>query len=128
MGIQSPPPNLHTLFPTFSPSLIRPMVAVDVKHHVYLLTNLSSRFRSCVKVEVAVLGSPSLTVLNNMVSVDVQQHQKKEKKKYELSVTNVLPFEHQRKTVNRQIFSLCWPICLEQFASNTPPLLFCLLF
>ena len=28
--------------------------------------------RSCVKVEVAVLGSPSLTVL--MVSVDVKQH------------------------------------------------------
>ncbi len=28
--------------------------------------------RSCVKVEVAVLGSPSLTVL--MISVDVKQH------------------------------------------------------
>ena len=28
--------------------------------------------RNCVKVEVAVLGSPSLTVL--MVSVDVKQH------------------------------------------------------
>ena len=28
--------------------------------------------RSCVKVEVAFLGSPSLTVL--MVSVDVKQH------------------------------------------------------
>ena len=31
-----------------------------------------SEFRSCVKVEVAVLGSPSLTVL--MVSVEVKQH------------------------------------------------------
>ena len=30
------------------------------------------KIRSCVKVEVAVLGSPSLTVL--MVSVDVKQH------------------------------------------------------
>ena len=29
-------------------------------------------FRSCVKVEVAVLGSPFLTVL--VVSVDVKQH------------------------------------------------------
>ena len=32
-----------------------------------------SELRSCVKVEVAVLGSPSLTVLI-MVSVDVKQH------------------------------------------------------
>ena len=31
-----------------------------------------SELRSCVKVEVAVLGSPSLTVL--VVSVDVMQH------------------------------------------------------
>ena len=31
-----------------------------------------SELRSCVKVEVAVLGSPSLIVL--MVSVDVKQH------------------------------------------------------
>ena len=31
-----------------------------------------SEFRSCVKVEVAVLGSPSLTV--RTVSVDVKQH------------------------------------------------------
>ena len=48
------------------------MVAVDVKHHVffsYLITNLISRFRSCVKVEVDVLGSPSL-----MVFVDAKQH------------------------------------------------------
>ena len=45
------------------------MVSVDVKHHVYLQ---GSELRSCVKVEVAVLGSPSLVVL--MVSVDVKQH------------------------------------------------------
>ena len=32
-------------------------------------------FRSCVKVEVAVLGSPSLIIL--MVCVDVKQHLKK---------------------------------------------------
>ena len=31
-----------------------------------------AEFRSCVKAEVAVLGSPSLIVL--MVSVDVKQH------------------------------------------------------
>ena len=31
-----------------------------------------TELRSCVKVEVAVLGSPSLTVL--MVAVDVKQH------------------------------------------------------
>ena len=44
---------------------------MDVKHHVYLL-NLASELRSCVNVEVAVLGSPSLIVL--LVSVDVKQH------------------------------------------------------
>ena len=32
------PPH-HTPFPPFSPSLISHMVSVDVKHHVYLLTN-----------------------------------------------------------------------------------------
>ena len=31
-----------------------------------------SELRSCVKVEVAILGSPSLMVL--MVSLDVEQH------------------------------------------------------
>ena len=36
--------------------------------------------RSCVKVEVAVLGSPSLIV--RTVSVDVKQHLKKKKKHY----------------------------------------------
>ena len=45
-------PHFHTLISLFSPSLISLMVSVDVKHHV-------SEFRSCVKVEVAVLGSPS---------------------------------------------------------------------
>ena len=40
------------------------MVSVDTNE---------SELRSCVKVEVAVLGSPSLAVLI-MVSVDVKQH------------------------------------------------------
>ena len=35
---------------------------MDVKHHVYLLTP-SIQARSCVRVDVAVLGSPSLIVL-----------------------------------------------------------------
>ena len=34
---------------------------------------MNSRAWSCVKVEVAVLGSPSVAVLNK-VSVDVKQH------------------------------------------------------
>ena len=42
------------------------VVSVDVKQHQI------SEFRSFLKVEVAVLGSPSLIVL--MVSVDVKQH------------------------------------------------------
>ena len=33
------------------------VVSVDVKHHVYL--DNRSEFRSCVRVEVAVLGCPS---------------------------------------------------------------------
>ena len=50
------------------PDLIRSMVFVDVKHHVYQSV---SELRSCVKAEVAVLGSPSLT--DRTVSVDVKQ-------------------------------------------------------
>ena len=69
------------------------MVSVDVKHHVYLLASSfvvlyvhknrmayygqgkewdRAELRSSMKVEVAVLGSPSLTSL--MVSADVKQH------------------------------------------------------
>ena len=49
------------------------MVSEDVKHHVYLLICEDVGAQElCVKVEVAVLGSPSLTSL--MVSVDVKQH------------------------------------------------------
>ena len=48
--------------------LISLMVSADVKQHF-------KKLRSCVKVEVAVLGSPSLISL--MVSVDIMQHLKK---------------------------------------------------
>ena len=47
-------------------SLIVLMVSVNIKQH----WDIASELRSCVKVEMAVLGSPSLTVL--MVSVDVK--------------------------------------------------------
>ena len=49
------------------------MVSVDVKYHVYVLPYCcdDSELRSCVEVEVAVLGSPSLIV--RTVSVDVKQ-------------------------------------------------------
>ena len=47
------------------------MVPVDVKHHVYTYFRRTSELRSCVKVEVAVLGSPPLIRL--MVSVDVKK-------------------------------------------------------
>ena len=46
----------HKQYSPQSPSLISLMVSVDVKHHVNLLT-LLSELRSCVKVEVDVLGS-----------------------------------------------------------------------
>ena len=41
--------------------------------------NAAAELRSCVKVEVDVLGSPSLIVL--MVAADVRQHLKKKKNK-----------------------------------------------
>ena len=53
-----------------SPSLIVPMISVDVKQH---WTRISlPEVRSCVKVEVAVLGSLSLIV--RTVSVEVEQY------------------------------------------------------
>ena len=52
------------------PYLISLVVSVDAKHHVYL--GRRSELRSCVKVQVAVLGSSSLISL--MVSVAVKQH------------------------------------------------------
>ena len=39
---------------------------------ISLIFYVTSQVRSCVKVEVVVLGSPSLMVL--MVTVDVKQH------------------------------------------------------
>ena len=70
-----------------SPSLISHLASVDVKQHGHGQTRkmtitttisnsngkkLNSELRSCVKVEVAVLGSPSLII--RTVSVDVKQH------------------------------------------------------
>ena len=54
-------------------SLIIGTVSVDVKQHLNSNSYQMSELRSCVKVEVAVLGCPSLRVLN-MISVDVKQH------------------------------------------------------
>ena len=55
-----PPPSPPPPPTPISPSLISLVVSVDVKHHVYLLIyRITSEFRSCVKVEVAVLGSQS---------------------------------------------------------------------
>ena len=42
-------------------------------HKATLEEDKTSELRSCVKVAVAVMGSPSLIVLN-MVSVDVKRH------------------------------------------------------
>ena len=42
--------------------------------------------------------------------------------------TNLCHSPCKHKNVWWKIFFLCWPICLEQFASNTPPLRFYLLF
>ena len=47
--------NSSVLIQTIYPSLISLMVSVDVKHHVYI--QIISELRSCVKVEVDVLGS-----------------------------------------------------------------------
>ena len=57
----------------FHPSLISRTVSVDVNHRQRRSFG-ESALRSCVKVEVAVLGSPSLIVLT--VSVHGKQHWK----------------------------------------------------
>ena len=54
-------------------SLIIGTVSVDVKQHLNSNSYQMSELRSCVKVEVAVLGCPSLIVLN-VISVDVKQN------------------------------------------------------
>ena len=54
-------------------SLIIGTVSVDVKQHLNSNSYQMSELRRCVKVEVAVLGCPSLIVLN-VISVDVKQH------------------------------------------------------
>ena len=48
-----------------SPSLIHVVrtVSVDIKQHTELEPGTLPELRSCVKVEVAVMDSPSLTVL-----------------------------------------------------------------
>ena len=68
IGIYSP--SSPSSIPPFSPSLISLMVSVDVKHHVYLLTE-SSQLRNCVKVQVDDL--PSLSLIVHTLSVDVKQ-------------------------------------------------------
>ena len=51
-------------------SLICQLTSEDIKHHFITIITYRSKVRSCVKVEVAVLSSPSLTVL----MVDVKKH------------------------------------------------------
>ena len=49
-----------------------PLICDSISKGDLLAVCTSTELRGCVKVEVAVLGSPSLIVL--MVSVDVKQH------------------------------------------------------
>ena len=61
-----------------------PNMSTDIRGHEALLHHHHhhpqwSELRSCVKVEVAVLGSPSLIVL--IVSVDVKQHWRRRRRK-----------------------------------------------
>ena len=69
-----------------SPSLIVRTVSVDLKTSE---DGFRSELRSCVKVEVAVLGSLSLTVRAVSVGVKQQLEKKKKKKGY-----NVPPPKH----------------------------------
>ena len=54
---------------SWAPVPDKPTLSVDVKQHF----SFNPELRSCVNVEVDVLGSPSLISLT--VSVDVKQHQ-----------------------------------------------------
>ena len=60
--------HAHALV-TVCPKYVNP-TSEDIMLHIIII--VTSEVRSCVKVEVAVLGPPSLTVL--MVSVDVKQN------------------------------------------------------
>ena len=69
---------MHTamLFTEADPfiDIVRTLRLYCLYFSIYWLIELAviSELRSCVKVEVAVLGSPSLIVI--MVSVDIMQH------------------------------------------------------
>ena len=71
-------PHLHTPFPPFSPSLISLVVSVDVKHHVYLLTDLLTKDNASVINYLLVLSTlrPKLNcnyveIMNNYVNIIV---------------------------------------------------------
>ena len=66
-----PHPSTHTHYSRPPPPLPPPPPPPPPLHRVSTLA-LLAELRSCVKVDVAVLGSPSLISL--MVSVDVKQH------------------------------------------------------
>ena len=56
-------------WPSWAPVPNKPTVSVDVKQHFNFVV---SELRSCVKVEMSVLGS--LSLVSPVVSVDVKQH------------------------------------------------------
>ena len=68
--------------------------------------------RSCVKVEVAVLGSPSRIVL--MICVDVKQQKKKMKKKK----TQKAEFRSCVKVEVDVLLLFCVRVCVRVFVSN----------
>ena len=79
--VASPHPHPHPPIPTHGIGERRPKAAwkdtlgkaaITDRYSGGQTPRQKSQLRSCVKVEVAVLGSPSLIVL--MFSVDVKQH------------------------------------------------------
>ena len=66
----------HSPIPFFARPVISLTVYVDVKDKERKRKLTRAELRNCVKAEVVVLDSSSLTVLN-MVSVDVKQHRQR---------------------------------------------------
>ena len=65
-------PHLHAPFPPFSPSLISLMVSVDVKHHVYLLTNVvRALVRSRLSYGLEAMPHLSKTGLARFTAIEV---------------------------------------------------------
>ena len=70
-------PHLHTLFPSFSPSLISLMVSVDVKHHVYFVELLTLHTHTHTHTHTNMNTHTSYKLYNTWKEADSASHNTK---------------------------------------------------